>query len=61
MLFIYLYKITFFYFMCFLIYNNVYPKYCQGYKKDLSMKSENLSWETIIKELDFLRKTVTIQ
>ena len=27
----------------------------------MSMRSDNLSLKTIIKELDFLRKTVTIQ
>ena len=30
-------------------------------KRCLSMKSETLSFKTIIKELDFLRKTVIIQ
>ena len=30
-------------------------------KKCLSMKSETLSLKTIIKELEFLRKTVIIQ
>ena len=45
--------------MCFSIYNNVYPRYCQSYKKTCqSMELETLSLQTIINELFFLRKTV---
>ena len=36
MLFFHLYKIIFLNFFCFPLYNNVYPKYCQRYKKDVS-------------------------
>ena len=35
MVFFQLYKIIFIYFLCFPIYNNVYPKRCQSYKKDV--------------------------
>ena len=52
MLFFHLYKITFFYFLCFSLYNNVYPKYCQSDKKRCqSMKSGTLSLKTIRNKL----------
>ena len=48
--------------LCFPIYNSVYAKYCQSYRKICkSMKSKTLSLKTIINELGFLRKTVIIQ
>ena len=36
MLFFHLYNIFCFYFFCFPIYDNIYPKYFQGYKKNAS-------------------------
>ena len=61
LLFFYLYKIIF-YFFCFPIDNNVYPKYCQLYKKDVSqLTQETLSLKTNINELDLLKTKVIIQ
>ena len=59
MLTFHLYKIIFFTFLCFSIFSNVYPKYCQNYKC-LLMKSETLSLKIIKNKLDFLKKTVII-
>ena len=41
--------------MCFPLYN-IYPKYCQSYKKCQLIKSKTLSLKTIIKELDFQKQ-----
>ena len=60
MLFFDLYKIIFS-LLCFLIYNNVYPKHYQSYVKGLPMTLEILSLKTITNELDFLKKAVIIQ
>ena len=38
---------------------DVYPKYCQCYKKDdINQKTQTLSMKTIINELDFLKKVI---
>ena len=48
--------------MCFPIYNNVYPKYCQSYKKDVCQWNQRLYlWKVLLKKMDFQRKTVAIQ
>ena len=52
---------TFFYFLWFPIYNNVYPKYCQSYKKMSINEIRKCIFETIISELNFLKKAVIIQ
>ena len=41
--------------MCFPLYN-IYPKYCQSYKKCQLIKSKTLSLKTIIKEFDFQKQ-----
>ena len=61
MLFFRLYQNFFFYFLCFPIYNNIYPKYCQSYKKMSVNEIRDLAFENIIKGLYFLRRTVIIQ
>ena len=38
-----------------------FPKYCQRYKKDDTIKSETLSLKTIANRIDFLNKAVIIQ
>ena len=42
MLFFHLYKIFFDHFFCFIICNNVYTKYCQRFKKDVSPWNQRL-------------------
>ena len=52
-------KYFYFIFLSLYIYNSVYPKFCQRYKKrGQPMKSDtlNLSLKTIIKEWNILRK-----
>ena len=59
MSFIHPYKTNFFLiFFVFLLYNDVYFEYTQGYKKDDSKKAKKLYLKTIIDELDLLKKTV---
>ena len=58
------YKIIFLLFLYFPRYNNVYPTplhIIRAIKRWLPMKSQTLSFETIVNELDFLKKAVIIQ
>ena len=51
-------------FLYFPRYNNVYPTplhIVRAIKRWLPMKSQTLSFETIVNELDFLKKAVIIQ
>ena len=42
MLFIHVYKILFFNFFCFPVYDDIYPKYCQSNKKDVGPGNQKL-------------------
>ena len=42
MLFIHVYKILFFNFFCFPVYDDIYPKYCQSNKKDVGPWNQKL-------------------
>ena len=54
MLFFHLYKIFFFTF-CFPIYN-VYPKYCQSYKKMSFNENEDFTFENYYKRIGFSKE-----
>ena len=55
MLFFHLHKI-FFYFFCFPIYNNLYPKYCQSYKKIPFNEIRDFTFENYYKRIGFSKE-----
>ena len=45
-----------FYFLCFPIYNNLYPKYYQSYKKDAVNEIRGFTFERYCKRIDFSKE-----
>ena len=49
---------SYFYWFCFLIYNNIYPKYLQNYKKYVCQEIRDFIYKNYYKRIGFSKENI---